>query len=459
MTPERITDIVQKQRSFFNRTFPLSFSFRREALIQLREGIDAHEERLIEALREDLGKSEFEVHLTEIGFTLYDLRHTLSHLKSWMAPRRVKTDWIVQPAKSQIHYTPLGVNLIIAPFNYPVQLTLGPLTAAIAAGNTAVVKTSELTPACSGVLHELISDRFDPEHVIHVPGAIPETTSLLQQKFNHIFFTGSTRVGTIVMTAAAKHLTPVTLELGGKSPCIVHKDARLDIAVRRIVAGKFINAGQTCVAPDYILVHERIEKRFLEKIARRIETCYGTDPQRSPDYGRIVNRGHHNRIVDLIDPQKVVIGGIHDEADRYIAPTVLSGVTLEDSVMSEEIFGPVLPVLTYRTLNDIHETIRQLPQHPLACYVFSESREVQEELTRRIQFGGGCINHCLQHLANPNLPFGGVGESGMGRYHGEAGFKCFSHKKSILDAATWIDSPLVYPPYKKKLKLARMILK
>ena len=454
-----IHHIVQHQRSFFNAASTLPYSFRINTLKNLKMAITDYEERLNKALKEDLGKSEFEAYVTEIGFTLHDLRHTINHLNSWMKPRQIKTTLITQPAKSQVRFTPLGVNLIISPFNYPVQLTLGPLTAAIAAGNTAILKTSELTPACSEVLHDLITDRFDPQHVAHVPGEIRETTALLKQKFDHIFFTGSPQVGSIVMAAAAPHLTPVTLELGGKSPCIVHSDARLGIAVNRIVAGKFINAGQTCVAPDYVLVHQSIQNVFLKKMTQRIEQCYGPDPQSSPDFGRIVNTRHHRRIVELIDPDKLVVGGAYNEEDRFIAPTVMTNVTLEDPVMSQEIFGPVLPVLSYETLEDIYTVMSQLPQHPLACYIFSESKAIQEALLHRIQCGGSCINHCLQHVANLNLPFGGVGQSGMGSYHGEAGFECFSHKKSVLNAATWIDSPLIYPPYKTKLKLTRMILK
>ncbi len=454
-----IHHIVQQQRSFFNAAWTLPYSFRINTLKTLKMAITDYEERLNKALREDLGKSEFEAYVTEIGFTLHDLRHTINHLNSWMKPRQIKTSLITQPAKSQIRFAPLGVNLIISPFNYPVQLTLGPLTAAIAAGNTAILKTSELTPACSEVLHDLITDRFDPQHVAHVPGEIRETTALLKQKFDHIFFTGSPQVGSIVMAAAAPHLTPVTLELGGKSPCIVHSDARLSTAVNRIVAGKFINAGQTCVAPDYVLVHQSIQDVFLKKMTQRIEQCYGPDPQSSPDFGRIVNTRHHRRIVKLIDPDKVVVGGTYNQEDRFISPTVMTNVTLEDPVMSEEIFGPVLPVISYETLEDIYTVVSQLPQHPLACYIFSENKAIQDALLHRIQCGGSCINHCLQQVANLNLPFGGVGQSGMGSYHGAAGFECFSHKKSVLNVATWIDSPLIYPPYRKKLKLTRMILK
>jgi aldehyde dehydrogenase (NAD+) len=316
-----------------------------------------------------------------------------------------------------------------------------------------------MTPACSAVTQKLIDSTFDPQYIAYVPGDVPETTLLLEQKFDHIFFTGSARVGSIVMTAAAKTLTPVTLELGGKSPCIVHHDANLEVAVNRIVAGKFMNAGQTCVAPDYLLVHRDIKEAFLDKLKTRIIEAYGEDSSNSIDFGRMVSDRHFARVAAMIIPEKVVVGGQVDSASRFIAPTVMRDVTLHDAAMTEEIFGPVLPVLDYLELNDIYNVIARLPQHPLAAYVFSSSSEVQNELIERLQFGGGCINQCVLHLANPHLPFGGVGESGIGAYHGFSGFERFSHKKSVLKSATWLDLSLTYPPYKDKLKWLRRIMK
>ncbi len=376
-----------------------------------------------------------------------------------MKHKRVKTPFYLQPASSSIHYEPLGVNLIIAPFNYPMGLTFAPLIAAMAAGNTAVLKTSEITPFCSNVIKELIEETFDPQYLAYVEGKVPETTLLLKQKFDHIFFTGSPRVGAIVMAAAAKHLTPVTLELGGKSPCIVHSNAKLDIAVKRIVYGKFINAGQTCVAPDYILVHGDVKEEFLKRIKQRIIDLYGKDASKSLDFGRMVTGNHFDRVMGLIDQKKVFHGGEANKNDRFIAPTIMIDVTLDDNVMKEEIFGPVLPVMAYTHVDDITKIISRLPQHPLACYIFSESKAFARHLIANIRFGGGCINHCIQHLVNPNLPFGGVGESGMGSYHGFNGFKTFSHKKSIFQAATWFDMSLLYPPYKKKTGIIRKIFK
>ena len=456
---QEIIKIVHKQHMFFNSSITHTYDFRINELKKLKQGIKKFESQFSTALKDDLGKSEFESYITEIGLVLHDLTNTIKHLKKWMKPKRIKNPLLSQPASSQVLFTPLGVNLIISPFNYPIELTFAPLIAAIAAGNTAVVKTSELTPTCSMEIQKLIDEIFDPAYVAYIPGKVPETTLLLKQKFDHIFFTGSPRVGSIVMEAAAKHLTPVTLELGGKSPCIVHSDAKIDIAVNRIVYGKFMNAGQTCIAPDYVMVHQSIKKGFLEKIKQRIITIYGVDASSSPDFGRIVNEQHHSRIVSLINQDKVIVGGQFNKADRYIAPTVMKDVTLDDNVMTEEIFGPILPVMEYNNFDEILDTIAKLPQHPLACYIFSESKAVQHELISRIQFGGGCVNHCVQHFVNPNLPFGGVGESGIGSYHGFNGFERFSHKKSILKAATWFDLSLIYPPYKGKIKAVRRILK
>jgi aldehyde dehydrogenase (NAD+) len=455
---QRIVDIVARQREFFITGATREYENRIDALKRLKAGLIKYETMLNAALKEDLNKSKFEAYLSETGFCLHELTETIKQLGKWMKPKRTRTSLLTQPGTSSIHYTPLGVNLIIAPFNYPIMLTFSPLTAAISAGNTAVVKTSETATASSAVIRDFINETFDPEYVAYVPGGVEETTILLNQKFDHIFFTGSARVGSIVMSAAARHLTPVTLELGGKSPCIVHHDANLDIAVNRITFGKFLNCGQTCIAPDYVLVHKDIKEDFLEKLKHRIFKCYGEEPSVSPDYGRIIDDNHFKRISEMIDPNRVVVGGQTDAAQRYIAPTVQRDMQLGDKAMREEIFGPVLPVLDYTRFDDIYTVIAKLPQHPLACYVFSESRQVQRELTANIQFGGGCINHCVLHSANSYLPFGGLGESGIGAYHGFHGFERFSHKKSVLKSATWVDLPLLYAPYLNKLKFLRRIM-
>ncbi len=453
----QIAALVARQRDYFASGASRGYATRIAALKSLQAALLRYEPALHAALAQDLGKPEFEAYLGETGFCRQELKETIAKLRQWMQPRRVPTPWWQQPAASTIYYEPLGVNLIISPYNYPVMLTLSPLIAALAAGNTAVVKSSELTPAASAVIRELLGECLAPEYVVHIPGGVEETTLLLAEQFDHIFFTGSARVGAIVMRAAASHLTPVTLELGGKSPCIVHHDARMELAVKRITQGKFFNCGQTCVAPDYVLVHRQREEEFLTLMKARITACYGRDPILSPDYGRIVNDGHCHRIAGLIEPSKVVVGGQVDLGQRYIAPTLLGDITLADKAMGEEIFGPVLPVLAYEELDEVHALIAKLPRHPLACYLFSESGRVQREVLGNIQFGGGGINNCLMHLANAQLPFGGVGGSGMGAYHGFHGFERFSHRKGVLKSATWFDLPLAYAPYGDKIKWLRRV--
>ena len=459
-TPEKkIIEIVTRQRNYFKTGATKNYESRIENLNTLKTALLKYEVELHAALKQDLSKPEFESYLTETGFCLHDLSTTISKLKGWMKPKWRMTSLLTQPGSSRIYYSPLGVNLIIAPYNYPVMLTFSPLIAAIAAGNTAVIKTSELTPACSSVIAKIITETFAPEYIAYIAGEVQETTVLLQQKFDHIFFTGSPRVGSIIMTAAAKNLTPVTLELGGKSPCIVHDDAKLDIAVKRIVSSKFLNAGQTCVAPDYVLVHKAVKEAFLSKLKERIINTYGEDASSSPDFARIVGNNHFQRICALIDPKKVTVGGQYDAKSRYIAPTVMRDITLADKVMSEEIFGPILPVLEYETLSEVYAIVDKLPQHPLACYLFSENSAIQQEIMNGIQAGGACINNCVFHAANHHIPFGGVGESGIGAYHGFDGFECFSHKKGVLKTPSWIDIPLVYAPYGNKIKWLRKLLK
>lgn len=456
---KEIADIVINQRTFFNTGVTKSYESRIRNLKKLKSALLQYESALHAALKQDLGKPEFEAYLSETGFTLFEISKTINSVKRWMKPKWTLTSLLTQPGTSRIHYSPLGVTLIIAPYNYPVMLAFSPLVAALAAGNTAVIKTSELTPASSAVIHELISKTFAPKYVACIEGEVEETTILLQQKFDHIFFTGSAKVGAIVLEAAAKNLTPVTLELGGKSPCIVHEDAKLDIAVKRIVSSKFLNAGQTCIAPDYLLVHRSIKEPFLAMLREHILSVYGDDASRSLDFARIVNDSHFQRICGLIDPQKVLVGGQSNAQIRFIAPTVMRDVTMADKIMSDEIFGPVLPVLEYENVRDIYRVVDQLPQHPLACYVFSDNCDIQQEIISTIQSGGACINNCLYHVANHYLPFGGVGESGIGAYHGFHGFEQFSHKKGVLKSASWIDIPLVYAPYGKKIQLLRKILK
>lgn len=458
-TEHKIIDIVAKQHTYFKTGATKSYQNRIDNLHKLKTALIKFESELHAALKQDLGKPEFESYLSETGFCLHDISVTIRKLKGWMKPKWRITPLLTQPGSSRIDYSPLGVNLIIAPYNYPVMLTFAPLIAAIAAGNTVVIKTSELTPHCSHVIHQLIKETFNPDYIAYIAGEVAQTSILLAQKFDHIFFTGSPRIGSIVMTAAAKNLTPVTLELGGKSPCIVHEDAKLDIAVNRIVSGKYLNAGQTCVAPDYVLVHKAVKVDFLGKLKGRIIKVYGDDASTSPDFARIVSDNHFQRIVALIDQNKLLVGGQSNAETRFVAPTVMYDVSLADQVMSDEIFGPLLPVLEYETLDDIYHVVDQLPHHPLACYLFSESQTVQLEIINNIQSGGACINNCLFHAGNHYLPFGGVGQSGMGAYHGFDGFECFSHKRGVLKSASWLDNPLTYAPYRNKINLLRKFLK
>jgi len=458
-TEQEIIEIVTKQHEYFKTGMTKNYQNRVENLHKLKIALIKFEGEMHAALKQDLGKPEFESFLSETGFCINDISTTLRKLKGWMKPKWKLTSLLTQPGSSRIVYSPLGVNLIIAPYNYPVMLTFSPLIAAIAAGNTAVIKTSELTPACSAIIRKIIKETFAPEYIAHIEGEVNETTILLQQKFEHIFFTGSPRVGSIVMSAAAKNLTPVTLELGGKSPCIVHEDAKLDIAVNRIVSSKFLNAAQTCVAPDYVLVHKSVKEEFLSKLKDRIISVYGEDASTSPDFARIISDNHFHRICSLIDQKKVIVGGQGNVETRFIAPTVMRDVSLADKVMSDEIFGPVLPVLDYGDLSEIYNIVDQLPHHPLACYIFSESAEFQQEIINNIQSGGACINNCIFHAANHHIPFGGVGESGIGAYHGFDGFECFSHKKGVLKTATWIEIPLTYAPYGNKINILRKIMR
>ncbi|MBO9540772.1 aldehyde dehydrogenase [bacterium] len=449
---------MDAQRAFFRSGKPHEPEFRMESLRRLQGALQRHEKALLDALRADLGKSEAEGYLTEVGFVLQEVRHTLKHLPRWVRPRRVPTPLVFQPARQRLYYEPLGATLIMAPWNYPVGLTLSPLVGAIAAGNTVVLKPSELAPASSRAIAELVRDAFDPAHVSVVEGGKEVSQALLAETWDHIFFTGGTGIGRIVAKAAAEHLTKVTLELGGKSPAIVTAQARLDVAARRIAWGKFTNAGQTCVAPDYLLVEARVYAPFLAELKAAIRAMYGENPATSPDYGRIINGAHFERLKGLITPEALILGGEHDAQARYIAPTLLGDVPATHPAMQDEIFGPILPVLK---VPDLEAAIARISEHPnpLALYVFSEDRREQQRVIARVPFGGGCVNHTIVHLADPNLPFGGRNQSGLGAYHGEHSFEVFSHRKAVHEAATWLDPTLKYPPYARQLPLLRKLLR
>jgi aldehyde dehydrogenase (NAD+) len=427
-----------------------------DRLRALRRLLDEREAEALAALRADLGKPALEGYAGEVAFLKAEIDHTLKHLPGWLKPEKVATPMANFPASSTIHHDPLGVTLIIAPWNYPLQLALGPLVGAIAGGNCAVLKPSEVSGHTSSLLARWLSD-FAPDCVAVVEGGVAETTALLDQRWDHIFFTGSTQIGKVVMQAAAKHLTPVTLELGGKSPCFVDKDVDLQVAARRIAWGKFWNAGQTCVAPDYVLVDRQIERPFIDALRETLREFYGDDPRRSDDYARIINERHHKRLVTLLQGNQAVIGGQHDQGERYIAPTVLRDVQPSAAIMQEEIFGPILPVLPVDGVRAAVEFINARPK-PLALYVFSDDKQVQEQVLAETSSGGACVNDTMAHLSVPDLPFGGVGDSGMGAYHGRSSFDTFTHRKSVMCKSTWVDVKLRYPPYKDNIKWVRRLM-
>jgi aldehyde dehydrogenase (NAD+) len=458
MQIEQIPEVVRRLRGGFDsgRTRPLAW--REDQLRRFRSLLDEREELFLAALKADLGKPRFEAWLSETGFLRADLEHTLRHLSSWLKPERVWTPIAHQPGSSRVVREPLGLVLIIGPWNYPVQLVLGPLIAAIAAGNAAVVKPSEVAPRSSATLAEWLPRYLDPECFAVVEGGVAETQGLLGERFDHIFYTGGIGVGRLVMEAAARHVTPVTLELGGKSPCLVDREVDLEVAARRITWAKFFNAGQTCVAPDYVLVHRSVEAALLERIRATVREFYGEDPKASTDYGRIINERHFRRLKGLLGSGELVVGGQTDEAERYIAPTVLRAVSPESAVMKEEIFGPILPVIAVDSLDEAIRFVNGR-EKPLALYVFSRDREAVARVLATTSSGGACVNDAILQLAIPELPFGGVGASGTGAYHGRAGFETFSHRRGVLDHGTAIDLPLRYPPYsEQKLRWARRLV-
>lgn len=453
-----IASIVERQKSYFYSGKTRGIEERKKQLCALYESIQSYESEIFEALKLDLNKSEHESYTTEIGYTLKEISFMIKNLSKWSKPKRVKTAMTHIGSTGRIIPEPYGVTLVIAPWNYPFQLAIAPLVGAIAAGNTVILKPSELTPNVSSVLAKMLTELFPPEFVAVIEGDAEVSTSLLKEPFDYIFFTGSVGVGKIVMEAAAKQLTPLTLELGGKSPCIVHKDAKLDVTARRIVWGKFLNAGQTCVAPDYVYVHSSIKDQFIEEMRKAVHEQYGENPLQNEKYVRIVSGRHFERLCSFLGNGQAVLGGNYDPDRLLIEPTVLTDVTWDDAVMEDEIFGPILPLLEYENIEDVIATVQHHPK-PLALYVFSEARDVQKQVTQSISYGGGCINDVVYHLATPYLPFGGVGQSGLGSYHGEQSFQTFSHYKSILSQSTAFDMKIRYSSTKSALKFIRKLLK
>lgn len=449
-------EILSEQRAFFATQKTKNLKFRKSNLQKLKEVILKNENLLYDAIHKDFGKSKFETYATEISFVLKDIDYYLKNLASLSRPKKVRTNLANQLGSSRIYSEPLGNILVIGAWNYPYQLSLSPMIAAIAAGNTCILKPSEIAENTMKAMAKIINENFASEYVTVVEGGVEETTEILKLKFDKIFFTGSPKVGRIVYEAAAKNLTPVTLELGGKSPAIVTSNADLEVAAKRIVWGKFLNAGQTCVAPDYILLDEKVKDTFMDLLRLYIKK-FDYQPD-SEHYTRIINDRNFQRLINLIDKEKIFHGGSFDAEKKYIEPTVLVNINWEDAVMQEEIFGPILPVLTYKNYNEALQKIGE-GEKPLAAYLFSNNDEEKDFFTRKISFGGGCINDVVMHLSNDHLPFGGVGNSGIGSYHGKFGFETFSHQKPILSRATWGEPNVKYPPYtEQKLNLLKKLL-
>lgn len=448
-----IEQSFHNSKQYFNTHETKSLKFRKKQLKQLSKSIKNYENDLLEAFQKDLGKNKVEAYATEIGFTLKNIKLARKELKNWAKTKQVNTPLFMFPTKSYIMKEPYGTVLIIGPFNYPFQLLIEPLIGAIAAGNTIILKPSEFTPNVSDVIQQIISDAFDPEYINIIQGNADTTQSLLHLPFDYIFFTGSEQVGRIVYSAASKNLTPVTLELGGKSPAIIDESANIKVASERICFGKFTNAGQTCVAPDYLLVNRKVKDELISALKKTITEFYGTNIQDSPDFGRIVNKKHYHRLNELLNIHhpEITFGGQTDIDENFIAPTILDGTTFDSKIMENEIFGPILPIIAYDDFDEAIDLIRTKPK-PLSLYLFSEDENSSERILNELSFGGGAINDTLMHLANPNLPFGGVGASGIGKYHGKYSFDTFSHDKSYIFKSTRLESSLLFPPYKGKFK-------
>lgn len=452
-------EMLAKQKTFFNSGITCSVQWRKSRLKALYAAIVNYQEKLFDALKSDLNKSPTEAFSTEIGLVLEEISFALKHISKWSKPKSVPSALLNFPSRSKIYREPYGVVLILSPWNYPIQLALMPLVGAIAAGNCAVIKPSEESPASSKLLAEIIKSCFEPEFVNVVLGDKTASESLLKEKFDYIFFTGSPTVGKIVMKAAAENLVPVTLELGGKSPCIVDETVDIQVSARRIVWGKCINAGQTCVAPDYLLVHKSVKEKLLAAMEKEICAFYTDSPENNSDYPRIINKRHFLRLCEYFNDGKIICGARANQQTLQIAPTILDDVNIEAPVMQEEIFGPVLPVITFEKIDDVIKFVSDRPR-PLALYFFSSDKKLQRRILKTLSFGGGCINDTILHLASPYMPFGGVGNSGMGSYHGKSSFETFSHKKSVLHKGFFADLRFRYPPYSGVvLKLLRKIMK
>lgn len=453
-----IEDIVNKQRELFSTGVTKSISYRMNALMKLKATIVAKEQMILDALKEDLNKSQFESYMTEIGMVLNEIRYLLKHTPTWAKNKNVRTPLPQFAARSFVVSEPYGVVLVMSPWNYPFQLSIEPLIGAIAAGNCVILKPSAYAPHISRVMADIIAECFTPEYITVIQGGRQENHELLEQRFDYIFFTGGVEVGKLVMEKAARHLTPVSLELGGKSPCIIDKTANLKLAAKRLAFGKYLNSGQTCVAPDYLFVHKDVKDKVVIYLKEYITSFFGAEPLENPNYPKIINEKHYLRIMGLIEGENVIVGGT-GKNNSQIAPTILDHITPQSNIMQEEIFGPILPILTFERIEEVTSYVNSRPK-PLALYLFTTDKRMERHILNTISFGGGCINDTIIHLATSHMGFGGVGQSGMGSYHGKHSFDTFSHKKSIVKKANWIDLPMRYHPYTKvKEKLVRMFLK
>lgn len=459
-TAQDVENMIAAQRSFYFSGATKNIEFRKAQLLKLKATIQKYEKDITAALKLDLNKSEFEAYATEIGIVLDSITHMVKNIDEWAMPITVKTPVHFQPGKSYIVRDPYGTVLIIGPFNYPFQLVMEPLLGAIIGGNTAIIKPSEATVHTTKIIKQIIAETFEENYIHVVEGEKDEVEALIHASFDFIFFTGSVATGKVIMRAAADRLTPIVLELGGKSPAIVDQTANLQVAAKRIVWGKFTNNGQTCVAPDYVLVHSSVYKKFMKILKQTITAFYGENPQQSDDYGRIVHVRHFDKLNAILEAEaeRITFGGTVDREDLYIAPTIVEGAGWDSKVMEDEIFGPILPIMAYNDLANAIHAIRRLPK-PLAAYLFTENDNAREYFLQELPFGGGCINDIMAHVGNTHLPFGGVGPSGMGAYHGEASFECFTHPKSILQRSTKLATNLLFPPYKQKVKLIRRVMK
>ncbi len=457
----KIEKSFKLKRNFFDEGNTRSYEFRIENLIKLREMIKKNEKEILAAIYLDLHKSQFEAFVSEIGITYEEINYAIKHLKKWMKPQKVSTPIVLQPSTSRVYSEPLGVTLIIAPWNYPFYLLFAPLIGAIAAGNCSMIKPSDQTKNTSDLVAKIFGETFQEEYisVVQGPGAMVGPMLIEKFKFNHIFFTGSQYVGKKIASMASQHLTPVTLELGGKSPAIVHSDANIDIAAKRLTWAKYFNSGQTCVCPDYLLVHESIKDELINKMKFYIKEFYGDNPIESESLGRIVNEKRFDVLEGFLHEGNIIVGGQSDKSVLFIAPTIIDGIKPYSKIMQEEIFGPILPVITYRDTKEVVDIIKQNP-YPLSLYLYTNNKALEKYIIEKIEFGGGCVNNCMVHIANTKLPFGGVGNSGMGKYHGKDSFDTFSHKKSIIKTSGWLDPSLRYPPYSdKKFKMAKKFYK